>query len=82
MKKAKHTIITLIAAMAVTFFAFAGIQQQQQKLKVELTISEWEAVLHVIDQSTASHKDVVAIRAVLLEQLQAQIQTDSTNQNQ
>jgi hypothetical protein len=50
--------------------------QEIQKLKVELTVQEWEAVLAVIEQSTASHVQVKAVAAELVKQLQPQIKDD------
>jgi hypothetical protein len=47
-----------------------------QKLKVELVVQEWEAVLAVIEQSTASHVQVKAVAAELVKQLQPQIKDD------
>jgi hypothetical protein len=53
-----------------------GTTEEIQKLKVELTVQEWEAVLAVIEQSTASHIQVKAIAAELVKQLQPQIKDD------
>ena len=47
-----------------------------QKLKVELTVQEWEAILAVIEQSTSPHIQVKAVSAELLKQLQPQIKDD------
>jgi len=49
-----------------------------QKLKVELVVQEWEAVLAVIEQSTASHVQVKAVAAELVKQLQPQIKEDKS----
>ena len=46
---------------------------QQEKLKVELTLQEWEAVLAVIEQSTSPHIQVKSVAAELIKQLQPQI---------
>jgi hypothetical protein len=51
-------------------------QQEVQKLKVELTAIEWEAVLAVIEQSTSPHIQVKAVAAELVKQLQPQIKDD------
>ena len=37
-----------------------------QKLKVELTVQEWEAILAVIEQSTSPHIQVKAVSAELV----------------
>lgn len=47
-----------------------------QKLKVELTVQEWDAILAVIEQSTSPHIQVKAVAAELLKQLQPQIKDD------
>jgi hypothetical protein len=47
-----------------------------QKLKVELTLQEWEAVLAVIEQSTSPHIQVKSVAAELIKQLQPQIKQD------
>ena len=51
-------------------------QTEPQKLKVELTIQEWEAVLAVIENSTSAHIQVKSIAAELVKQLQPQIKDD------
>jgi hypothetical protein len=52
------------------------VQTEVQKLKVELTVQEWEAVLAVIEQSTSPHIQVKSVAAELVKQLQPQIQDD------
>ena len=47
-----------------------------EKLKVELTVQEWEAVLAVIEQSTSPHIQVKSVAAELVKQLQPQIKDD------
>ena len=39
------------------------VQPEVQKLKVELTVQEWEAVLAVIEQSTSPHIQVKSVCA-------------------
>ena len=51
--------------------------QEPQKLKVELTIQEWEAVLAVIEQSTSPHIQVKSVASELVKQLQPQIKEDA-----
>ena len=46
------------------------------KLKVELSVQEWEAILAVIEQSTSPHIQVKAVSAELIKQLQPQIKDD------
>jgi hypothetical protein len=50
--------------------------EQTDKLKVELTVQEWEAVLAVVDQSTAAHIQVKSVSAELVKQLQPQIKPE------
>ena len=52
------------------------VQPEVQKLKVELTLQEWEAVLAVIEQSTSPHIQVKSVAAELVKQLQPQIKDD------
>lgn len=52
------------------------VQAEVQKLKVELTVQEWEAVLAVIEQSTSPHIQVKSVAAELVKQLQPQIKDD------
>jgi hypothetical protein len=49
-----------------------------QKLKVELTVQEWEAVLAVIEQSTSPHIQVKSVASELVKQLQPQIKDDKS----
>ena len=51
-------------------------QAEPQKLTVELLVQEWEAVLAVIEQSSAPHIQVKAVAAELVKQLQPQIKDD------
>ena len=52
------------------------VESEIQKLKVELAVQEWEAVLAVIEQSTSPHIQVKAVAAELVKQLQPQIKDD------
>jgi hypothetical protein len=52
------------------------LQPEVQKLKVELTVQEWEAVLAVIEQSTSPHIQVKSVASELVKQLQPQIKDD------
>ena len=54
------------------------LQVEPQKLKVELTVQEWEAVLAVIEQSTSPHIQVKSVAAELVKQLQPQIKDDKS----
>jgi hypothetical protein len=51
-------------------------QTEPQKLKVELLVHEWEAVLSVIENSTSAHIQVKSVAAELVKQLQPQIKDD------
>jgi hypothetical protein len=50
--------------------------EQTDKLKVELTVQEWEAVLAVIENSTSAYIQVKSVAAELIKQLQPQIKQD------
>ena len=52
------------------------VESEIQKLKVELAVQEWEAILAVIEQSTSPHIQVKAVSAELVKQLQPQIKDD------
>ena len=52
------------------------LQTEAVKLKVELSVQEWEAILAVIEQSTSPHIQVKAVSAELIKQLQPQIKDD------
>ena len=54
----------------------AEVQPEVQKLKVELTFQEWEAVLAVIEQSTSPHIQVKSVASELIKQLQPQVKDD------
>lgn len=51
-------------------------QTEPVKLKVELTVQEWEAVLTVIENSTSPHIQVKSVAAELVKQLQPQVKDD------
>ena len=51
-------------------------QKEPVKLKVELTVQEWEAVLAVIENSTSAHIQVKSVAAELIKQLQPQVKDD------
>ena len=42
------------------------VQTEAVKLKVELSVQEWEAILAVIEQSTSPHIQVKAVAAELV----------------
>ena len=52
------------------------VESEIQKLKVELSVQEWEAILAVIEQSTSPHIQVKSVAAELIKQLQPQIKDD------
>ena len=49
---------------------------EPQILTVKLLVQEWEAVLAVIEQSSAPHIQVKSVAAELVKQLQPQIKDD------
>lgn len=50
--------------------------QEVQKLTVELTLQEWEAVLAIIEQSTSAYIQVKSVTSELIKQLQPQVKVD------
>jgi hypothetical protein len=54
-----------------------NVQPEVQKLTVELTLQEWEAVLSVIEQSTSPHIQVKSVAGELVKQLQPQVKEDA-----
>ena len=52
------------------------VAPEQPKLKVELTVQEWEAVLAVIENSTSAHIQVKAVASELVKQLEPQVKND------
>lgn len=52
------------------------MEPESQILTVKLLVHEWEAVLAVIEQSSAPHIQVKSVAAELIKQLQPQIKDD------
>ena len=52
------------------------VAQEVQKLTVELTLQEWEAVLAIVEQSTAPYIQVKSVTSELVKQLQPQVPKD------
>ena len=50
--------------------------EEIQKLTVELTLKEWEAVLAIVEQSTAPYIQVKSVTSELIKQLQPQVPKD------
>ena len=50
-----------------------NVQPEVQKLTVELSVDEWNAVLSVIEQSTSPHIQVKSVAGELIKQLQTQV---------
>jgi hypothetical protein len=57
------------------------VVQEPEKLKVELTVQEWEAVLAVVDNSTSAHIQVKSVSAELVKQLQAQLPKEEVKED-
>ncbi len=47
-----------------------------QKLSVKLTLQEWEAVLSIVELSTAPYIQVKSVTSELIKQLQPQVPKD------
>lgn len=52
------------------------VSQKVQKLTVELTLQEWEAVLSIVELSTAPYIQVKSVTSELIKQLQPQVPKD------
>lgn len=61
--------------VAVISMGFA-YNVSEKKLKVELTEQEWLAVIQVIEDSNAPYKQVLAVKAVLINQLSPQVESE------
>lgn len=57
------------------------VVQETEKLKVELTVQEWEAVLAVVDNSTSAHIQVKSVSAELVNQLQGQLPKEEVKED-
>ena len=55
--------------------------QEVEKLKVELTVQEWEAVLAVVDNSTSAHIQVKSVSAELVKQLQGPLPKEEVKED-
>ncbi len=62
--------------LLITFTALFSFNTEK-KLTVELSIADWQKVMHVIDESNAPHSSVKDVQRMIVSQLQKQI-TDST----
>ena len=74
----KSAKLLLAASVATLVLSFSNTDEQP-KMRVELTLSEWNAVFEVIEESNAPHKKVVAIKEMLSKQLIPQLPKDSTS---
>jgi hypothetical protein len=52
------------------------VLKEAQKLTVELTLQEWEAVLSIVELSTAPYIQVKSVTSELIKQLQPQVPKD------
>jgi hypothetical protein len=73
--KTQHKIAAfiLLGMLLSVLFSF----RTDKKLKVELTLQQWQVILNQLDQSSAPHTEVKLSSHWLVEQLQLQI--DTTN---
>lgn len=69
----KKTILALM--LVVGLFSFNSTQQQS--LKVEGVVQEWQNVINVMEQSNARHLEVEAAKKFIITQLNQQL--DTTN---
>jgi hypothetical protein len=64
--------------LAIALLALCSFKaNEDKKLKVELTLSQWQAVLNQLDNSNSPHSEVKTVTGWLVTQLQPQVK-DST----
>jgi hypothetical protein len=63
--------ISAFILLGAALFSF----RTEKKLKVELTLQQWQVILNQLDQSSAPHTEVKLSSRWLVEQLQPQIDT-------
>lgn len=61
----------VFAIILTAIFSFKT--NEEKKLKVELTVTEWNAVFNVLEESNAPNLQVKAVKKILLDQLQPQL---------
>lgn len=66
----------LIALLFIVSLCSFGTQQEK-KLKVELSVQQWQAILNQLDESQAPHTEIKVTTGWIISQLQEQIK-DST----
>ncbi len=59
----------LLIALTLLFTVSWTSYQQPKLLKVQADVNTWQAILNVIDLSTAEPKERIAIREFILKQL-------------
>jgi hypothetical protein len=64
----------LAIILGLAFIATTGFKEEK-KLKVELTVQQWQAILSQLDNSSAPHNEVKVTSGWIVEQLQAQLDT-------
>jgi hypothetical protein len=71
--KAQHKIAAfiLLGVILLSIFSF----RTEKKLKVELTVQQWQTILRQLDQSSAPHTEVKLTTGWIVEQVRAQIDT-------
>jgi hypothetical protein len=67
----KIALFILLGVILLCIFSF----RTDKKLKVELTVQQWQVILNQLDQSSAPHTEVKLSSHWLIEQLQPQIDT-------
>lgn len=78
MKKILAPMLILLLIISTITLAFNEAQQPPKVVVVQGTVQDWNQVLNVIDQSAAPHNDVKAVEQWILNQINAQIKSDST----
>jgi ABC-type metal ion transport system substrate-binding protein len=69
----KIAAFILLAVALLSFFSFRA----DKKLKVELTLQQWQVILNQLDQSSAPHTEVKLTASWITDQVRPQL--DTTN---
>jgi hypothetical protein len=67
----KIAAFILLGVILSVLFSF----RTEKKLKVELTVQQWQVILSQLDNSTSPHTEVKVTTGWIVEQVRAQIDT-------
>lgn len=77
--KKTFTVLGVVGLLLIGTAFTVQQQEEQKKLKVELTLQEWEEVLQVIEQSQSPYQLVRKVQNNLVTPLQVQLQQEQEN---